>query len=586
MPWATGSSHPHHLLGLVERCATLRQTHQLQAQLLLNGLVPDQQSPWNAPIRARAELGPLPEALRLYQRLLHPAGPRPDPRTFPSLLKACARAQAPLPGAQLLAHAARLGALHDLFVANAALHLLCRCGLPAAARRLFDQMPRRDAVSWNSLLSGLARAGLPRQGLTLFRATPRPPDPVALLAAVRCCAQLADLRLARRLHRLTLAPHPPPRLSNALLDMYVKCGSLPDAERVFATSPRTVVTWTSLIGGHLRLGSPARAVGLFWEMPARDSVAWNVMIGGWAQMGRPRNALTFFREMQRSKVDPDEVTMVNVFSACAQLGALEAGLWAERFALRRGFRLSAPLGTALVDMHAKCGSIDRARSVFHRMPERNVLTWTAMVNGLAAHGLGCEAVDLFDEMVKSGPPPDEVTFLGLLSACAHTGLVDHGRRFFDLMRRRYRLGPGLKHYSCMVDLLGRAGRLEEAELLIQTMPMAADAVIWAALFFACRVHGDEEIGRRAAAEMLALDDQDCATYVSMAGMHMEANRWAESGEVRRLMGQRRLEKTPGCSSIEVNGEVNEFKARDPEHPQSAAIYACAGLLSEQIKLGN
>lgn len=609
-----------HLLTLLERCATLEQIKQVQAQMLLTGVISDGyagsrlvavclaspvedigygrfvlgslESPnafsWNAAIRAHSDCGEVGEAVLLYKMMLA-SDARPNNLTFPTLLKVCAKTRSLLPGGQIFGHALQLGMDSDAFVSNSAIHMFANCGILAAARQMFDTMCERDLVSWNSLINGYLRSGRPAEALELVRemAMEVEPDEVTMMGAVLCCAMLGDLELGRKYHsvikekdlRLTVP------LSNALMDMYIKCGSLEDAERLFLCTEgrRTVVTWTTMVAGYLKLGSPDLARKLFEEMPTRDIVSWNVMIGGYVQLGRAKDALGLFHEMQRSRVDPDEITMVNVLSACSQLGAHGVGVWADRFMGKHNFQLNVALGTALVDMYAKCGNIDKARSVFREMPERNALTWTAMISGLAIHGLGQDAIWHFSMMTAGGLTPDAVTFLGLLSACSHAGLVDDGRRHFDQMQRKYNLLPGLKHYSCMVDLLGRAGLLEEAENLIERMPMSPDAVLWASLFFACRFHGNVAMGERAASQLLNLDAEDGATYVLLASMYVEASLWSEAGKVRALMRRRGLEKTPGCSSIEVNGVVHEFTARDKTHRLWGEIHACSRQLSGHMK---
>ena len=523
----------------------------------------------------------------MYRKFLSSEA-RPNSLTFPCLFKVCAKKRSIVPGFQILGHVVKFGMIDDAFICNSAIHMLCNCGFLESARQMFDLMPERDLISWNSMINGYLKGGRPGEALDLFAKMEMEPDEVTMIAVVLCCSALRDLNLGREFHRsieerskgleFSLA------LSNSLLDMYVKCGSLEEAELLFLkTKGRTIVTWTTMISGYLKLGSVDVALDLFNDMLDRDIVTWNVMIGGFVQLGRPKDALTFFNRMQNSSVDPDEITMVNILSACAQLGAIDLGFWVDRFMRKHNFLMNVALGTALIDMYAKCGNIERARLVFSQMPEKNALTWTAMINGLAIHGLGHEAIHYFSMMISSGLTPDGVTFLGVLSACSHSGLVDPGRHYFDLMQQKFDLSPGLKHYSCKVDLLGRAGLLEEAENLVNEMPMKADAVIWASLFFASRFHRNVEMGERAAKKLLTLDKGDGATYVLLSGMYVEVNLWNEARKVRQLMNQRGLEKVPGCSSIEVNGKVHEFKVRDREHPLCLEIYACASLLFEHMK---
>ncbi|MQM04110.1 hypothetical protein Taro_036906 [Colocasia esculenta] len=591
------SSAPHaatlaakSLLSLLDRCATLAQVRQVQAQMLLTGLISDGfaasrlvaacstrdlgycrfvlgsiASPnvfsWNAAIRGHSDSDDPGASVVLYKRMLR-SDTRPNNLTYPFLFKACAKTSGERAGSQLFGHVLQLGLDSDVFICNAAIHMFSSCNELGDARMMFDAMCDRDLVSWNSLINGYARHGRPREALKLFGEMGLEkvePDEVTMIGVLSCCAMLEDLNLGREYHRyiegkglcLTVP------LTNTLMDMYVKCGSLEPVQHLFDKAERkTVVTWTTMLAGYLKLGSLDYARKLFDEMPARDIVSWNVLIGGCVQMERAKEALSLFREMQQSHVEPNEMTMVNVLSACAQLGAHDVGLWADHFMEKHKFHLNVALGTALVDMYAKCGNIGKACSVFMDMPEKNELTWTAMINGLAIHGHGQAAIRHFSMMTDCGLVPDSVTFLGVLSACCHAGLVDEGRHYFGLMQSRYHLLPALKHYSCMVDLLGRAGFLDEAEQLVRSMPMDPDAVVWGSLFFACRFHGNAIIGERAASQLLKLDKKDSATYVLLASMYVEASLWSEADKVRALMRHQGLEKTPGCSSIEFTVVVD------------------------------
>ncbi|KAK6138388.1 hypothetical protein DH2020_027862 [Rehmannia glutinosa] len=276
-----------------------------------------------------------------------------------------------------------------------------------------------------------------------------------------------------------------------------------------------------------------------------------------------KEALSLFHEMQAMKIDPDEVTMVSCLSACSQLGALDVGIWIHRYIEKHNLFLNVVLGTALVDMYAKCGNITKALQHFTGRQD---------------------ALSCFREMIDAGLTPDDVTFLGVLSACCHGGLVEEGREIFSQMSTKFNIPPKIKHYSCMVDLLGRTGLLKEAIELLDSMPVEADAVIWGAVFFSCRIHKNIELGERAAMKLLELDPDDSGIYVLLANMYVERNMWKKAGEVRKMMRERGVDKTPGCSSIEVNGNVYEFIVRDKSHSQTGHIYECLVQLSKQMEL--
>ncbi|KAK3157482.1 hypothetical protein QOZ80_2AG0123100 [Eleusine coracana subsp. coracana] len=555
---------------------------------------PDSAAPYNSVLRALSLLpdrcGLLDRCLPLYRSLLRSGSARPDHLTFPFLLKACSRMRDPSCGAAVLGHVRRFGFGADLFVLNAAMHFLAVSGSMLHARRLFDESPVRDVVSWNTLIGGYVRRGFPREALELFwrmvEDASVKPDEVTMIGAVSGCAQLQDLVLGKRLHgyvdsngvKCTV------KLMNAVMDMYVKCGSLELAKSVFERiDKKTIVSWTTMLVGLMRLGTMEDAQKLFDDMPERDVFPWNALMTGYVQSKRGKEAIALFHEMQEAKVDPNEITMVNLLSACSQLGALEMGMWVHHYIDRYRLSVSVALGTSLVDMYAKCGNIKKAICLFKEIPEKNALTWTAMICGLANHGYADEAIEHFQRMIELGLQPDEITFIGVLSACCHAGLVEEGRKFFSLMSSNYHLERKMKHYSCMIDLLGRAGHLDEAEQLVNSMPMDPDAVVWGALFFACRMHGNITLGEKAAMKLVELDPSDSGIYVLLATMYAEANMRKKADKVRAMMRQLGVEKVPGCSCIELNGVVHEFIVKDKSHADTGAIYDCLHEITLQMR---
>ncbi|KAG8479988.1 hypothetical protein CXB51_024966 [Gossypium anomalum] len=608
------------LLSILEECKCLPQLKEIQAQMTIKGLMADWffysrliafcalsehknldhcfkilynlQNPnafsWNVTIRGCAESENPIEAIFVYKRMLRNNGCiRPDNYTYPSLLKVCAFLMLKYLGFEILGHVLKLGFDADMYVHNGVIHFLVSSGELELAGKVFDESCVRDLVSWNSLIYGYVRSGRAKEAIGLYRKMQEEgvePDEVTMIGIVSSCAQLEDLKLGRDFHKyiedhglnLTIP------LSNALMDMYVKCGNLEGAQRIFDDmEKKTIVSCTTMIVGYTRLGLLDAARKLFDEMPEKDVVPWNAIIGGYVQAKCSKEALTLFHEMQDAGIDPDEVTMVSCLSACSQLGALDVGIWIHHYIEKHKLHLNVVLGTALIDMYAKCGNITKALQVFHEMPSRNSLTWTSIIGGLALHGNAHDALSYFSEMVEVGLRPDEVTFLGVLSACSHGGLVEEGRKYFTQMTSKFSLSPQLKHYSCMVDLLGRAGLLDEAEELVKSMAVEPDAVVWGALFFACRMHGNFVMGERAALKLLELDPHDSGIYVLLANMYGDANMWEEAGKVRKMMRERGVEKTPGCSSIEVNGTVYEFIVRDKSHPESEKIYGCLIQLTRQ-----
>ncbi|KAL7084506.1 hypothetical protein ACP275_14G226900 [Erythranthe tilingii] len=551
---------------------------------------------WNIVIRAVSESETPSEVFVLYRQMLAVVSHsgvclRPDNYTFPLLFKTCARLSLSRLGYGILVHVLKMKYDGDIFVHNSLIHFLVSCRELEAANKVFDESCVRDLVSWNCLINGYARSGRGKEALRVFREMERgsdvAPDEVTMIGVVTACTNLEDSNLGHEFHRYIIDRrlNMTVPLTNALLDMYVKCGDLEEAKELFEKmEEKTMVSWTTMVAGCAKSGQLDLARKLFDEMPEKDVVPWNAMISACVQSHRAKEALSLFHEMQELNIEPDEVTMVSCLSACSQLGALDVGIWIHHYIEKHNLFLNVALGTALVDMYAKCGNIKKAIQVFHEIPGRNALTFTAMIGGLALHGDAKHALSCFLEMIDSGLVPDEVTFLGILTACCHGGLVEDGRRIFSQMSSKFKISPKIKHYSCMIDLLGRAGLLKEAIELLESMPIEADAVVWGAMFFACRMHKNIELGERAAMRLLELDPSDSGIYVLLANMYVERNMWEKAGEVRKMMRERGVDKTPGCSSIEVDGNVYEFIVRDKSHSRSKEIYESLVQLSKEMKV--
>ncbi|KAL5073215.1 hypothetical protein RYX36_012199 [Vicia faba] len=610
------------LLSLVERCKSVVQLKQIQAQMVLTGLIDNgfaasrlvafcalsesrdldyctkilyrinegNAFSWNATIRAYVESGDVEGGFMLYRRMLQGGMLKPDNHTYPLLLKACCCQSLNYVGFGVLGHVLKFGFECDVFIHNASITMLLSLGELSAAYDVFNRSRVRDLVTWNSMITGCVKRGMVNEAIKIYQemeAKRVKPNEITMIGLISSCSQLQDLNLGREFHRyieehdleLTIP------LTNALMDMYVKCGELLAARALFDNMPqKTLISWTTMVLGYARFGFLDVAREILYRIPEKSVVPWNAIISGCVQAKHSKEALALFREMQISMVEPDKVTMVNCLSACSQLGVLDVGIWIHHYIERHNLSLDVALGTALVDMYAKCGNIARALQVFEEIPQRNCLTWTAIICGLALHGNAQVAISYFSKMINIGIMPDEITFLGVLSACCHGGLVEEGRKYFSEMSSKFNVSPNLKHYSCLVDLLGRAGHLEEAEKLVQNMPMPADAAVLGALFFACRVHGNVIIGERTAFKLLEIDPHDSGNYVLLASMYSEAKMWKEARSTRIIMEERGVEKTPGGSSVEINGIVHEFVVRDTSHPQSDWIYECLVSLTKQLEL--
>eukprot|EP01018_Ginkgo_biloba_P017565 Gb_32051 [translate_table: standard] len=340
---------------------------------------------------------------------------------------------------------------------------------------------------------------------------------------------------------------------------------------------------TKLVIMYAKRGSLEYARHMFDKMSERNVVSWNAMIAGYAQGGHAEEALSLFYQMRGAGMKPDQFTFPSILRACASIVSLEQGKQVHACIVKGENSSNIVLGSALVDMYAKCGSIEDARQVFDKMSERNVVSWTAIITGYGKHGRGKEVFQLFEQMQQEGLKPNYVTFLAILSACSHGGLLNEAWHYFESMSRDYCIKPRVEHYSCIVDLLGRAGRLDEAHDFINKMPFEPHAPIWGTLLGACRMHVNMELGKIAAERLFYLDPQNAGKYVVLSNIYAAAGRWDGVSKVRKLMKDRGVKKEPGCSWIEIQKQVHSFLVGDRSHPQTEEIYATLETLSGKLK---
>ncbi|KAK7350755.1 hypothetical protein VNO77_09681 [Canavalia gladiata] len=343
----------------------------------------------------------------------------------------------------------------------------------------------------------------------------------------------------------------------------------------------------ALINAYGSRGSLHVALDLFDEMPNRDLVSWSSLISCFAKNGLPSEALSLFQQMQlrESAMLPDGVIMLGVISAVSSLAALELGIWVHAFISRTGLALTVPLGTALIDMYSRCGSIDRSVKVFDEMPHRNIVTWTVLINGLAMHGRSREALNVFYAMGESGLKPDGFAFMGALVACSHGGLVDEGWRVFESMQNEYNVEPTLEHYGCMVDLLGRASLLVEAFKFVEGMPIKPHSVIWRTLLGACVNHNQVVLAEKAKERINELDPRHDGDYVLLSNAYGGVGNWVEKEGVRNSMKKNRIVKEPGLSLVHIGQEFHEFVSGDKSHPQWEEVTKFLGSVIDTVKLG-
>jgi pentatricopeptide repeat protein len=476
----------------------------------------------------------------------------PDSHSLSAALAACARHTSPYPGLSTHAFLIKSGDASDLFAANSLLHFYASLGSPTLARALFDEMPVRDAVSFNTLIISYAKSSCIDDAFAVFRIMLDRGfrlDGWTVTALSGACAGLKDLRLAKAMHgvarrALVRKAFHSQEVAIGLVDMYVQCGGLALARKVFdlaGEKARGVRLWSRMVSGYTRCGEVTVARRLFDEMPEKDLVAWTALIGGFVQAGRYKEALMLFEEMEEAGFEADEVTVVALLSACVQCGAIDVTKRLHHRVKHKGLlSTNARLATSFVDMYAKHGCIQTAMDVFSGVDDefKTVHLFNAMINGLAHASFGERAIMLFDEMRSLGLHPDKITFMAVLCACRRSGLVSQGFEIFDSMVDKYGVEQDIKHYACMSELLARDGRLDDAYHFIQNMPFKANKVVWSSLLRACRVHGNIRIGKLAEGQLLQFDPSCKPENLLLSDLFADGKRKERAARVRKSINHK------------------------------------------------
>eukprot|EP01018_Ginkgo_biloba_P021784 Gb_10478 [translate_table: standard] len=540
------------LVDMYAKCGNVEIARQLFDKMSEKPLIS-----WNTMIARYSQNGYATEAMLLFHQMQVEAV-IPNSVTIASVLPAYAHLGCLQQGKCLHGYIIKNEFESDVFVGNALIDFYVKSGSITIALHMFNKMSKRDVVSWSVMIAGYAQSGCAKEALTLFhqmQLEDMTPNSFTMVSVLLACTDLAAIQQGKWIHGYTIKSglESDVVVGTSLIDMYAKCGSIEIARQ------------------------------LFDKMSKKDTVSWNAIIGAYVQSGHASNALMFFHQMQLANVTADLITIVSLLPACTHLAALQQGKSIHSYIIRSGFESDIVTGTALIDMYAKCGSIDIAQKVFDKMSKRNVISWSAMIDGYGMHGHGKDALELFSKMQQTGIKPDHITFLSVLSACSHAGLVDEGWQYFTHMIQDYCITPTVEHYACMVDLLGRAGRLDEAQDTIKNMPLEPGVSVWGALLGACRIHCNIALAEHVAEHLFYLDPGNAGCYVLLSNIYAAAGRWNDVLKVRTMMKERGLKKTPGCSLIEVNNRVHAFFVGDKSHSQSEKIYATLEILSGQMQ---
>ncbi|KAL5065381.1 hypothetical protein RYX36_027118 [Vicia faba] len=566
------------ILTFMKNFSTLKQAKQIHAQIITNDLTrleplfihrillcditnhktispyilsilhhlrdPDSFS-WGCVIRFFSQKGQFIEAVSLYIQM-RKIGLCPNSHAVSSVLKSCAKVEDDLCGVSVHGDVQKIGFSTCVYVQTALLDLYCKNGDVLTARKVFDEMAERNVVSWNSLLVGYIKGGNLDEARCFFDEIPRK-DVISWNSMVSGYAKGGKMEQACYLFRQM--PERSIVSWNTMISGYVDCGSIRLAREFFDVMPkRNSVSLITMIAGYSKSGEVDSAREIFDRMDDKDLWSYNAMIACYAQNSKPKEALDLFNGMLKPEIGlhPDKMTLGSVISACSQLGNLDQWLWIETHMNDYGVVLDDHLTTALIDLYAKCGSIDKACELFHGLRKRDVVAYSAMIYGCGINGKVSDAVELFEQMVGECIDPNLATYTGILTAYNHAGLVEEGYRSFNSMKDNG-LAPSVDHYGIMVDLLGRAGWLDEAYKLIMNMPMQPNAGVWGALLLACRLHGNVKLGEIAAQHCIKLESETAGYYSLLSGICATIGKWNDAKKLTTGVEGNKIIKIPGCS---------------------------------------
>ncbi|KAM0877498.1 hypothetical protein ACQ4PT_035441 [Festuca glaucescens] len=534
---------------------------------------------WAHRIRSAASQGHFFHAIALFlqMRASTPAPPRSSvPASLPAALKCCTVLGLRALGASLHALALRSGAFADCFTANALLNLYCKlppssCPSPEmhgpageseaaalqSARKVFDEMPEKDAVSWNTLVLWCAENGRHQEALGLIRemwGDGCKPDSFTLSSVLPIFAECSDVRRGMEVHGFATR-------NGFADDVFVGSGLI----NMYANCTRTDYS-----------------VKVFDNLPGRDAVLWNSMLAGCAQNGSAEEALEIFRRMLHSRIRPMPVTFSSLIPVCGNLASLHLGKQLHAYVIFGGFDGNVFITSSLINMYCKCGDVSIARHIFDRIQSPDIVSWTVMIMGHALHGPTREALVLFDRMELGNVKPNDITFLAVLTACSHAGLVDKGWKYFNNMSDHYGIVPSLEHHAALADILGRAGKLEEAYNFISKMQIKPTASVWSTLLRACKVHKNTVLAEEVAKRIFELEPRSMGSHVILSNAYSSSGRWNEAAHLRKSMRKKGMKKEPACSWIEVKNKRHVFVAHDKSHPWYERIIGALNVFSEQM----
>ncbi|KAL5860792.1 hypothetical protein ACOSQ4_002088 [Xanthoceras sorbifolium] len=513
---------------------------------------------FNALITGYSKEGLNEEAIKLFMEMQN-LGFKPSDFTFAAALCAGIRLDDIALGKLIHSFVVKANFVGNVFVGNALLDFYSKHDCVVEARNFFDEMPVVDGVSYNVMITCYAWNEQYKESLRLFRELQltrfdRRQFPFSTLLSI--AANTLSLQIGRQIHSQAIVTTADSKLQvgNSLVDMYAKCGRFEEARKIFANLNRI------------------------------STVPWTAMISGYVQTGHIEEGLKLFNQMRRADVSADQSTFATILKATANLASLSLGKQLHSFLIRSGFMSNVFSGSALLDMYAKCGSVKDAILIFQEMPARNIVSWNALISAYAQNGDGEATLRSFEEMILSGFQPDSVSFLSVLSACSHSGLVEEGLRYFNIMNRKYKLTPKKEHYASVIDMFCRRGHFDEAEKWMAEMPFEPDEIIWSSVLNSCRIHKNQELAKKVADQLFKMEKlRDAAPYVSMSNIYAVAGQWDSVSKVKKAMRDRGVKKVPACSWVEAKNSVHVFTANENSHPKMEQIRRKIEMLMKQME---
>lgn len=510
---------------------------------------------WNSLISIYAQIGNLCEVLQLLMTM-RAEGIKPDQQTFGSVLSVASSTGELKLGKSVHGQILRAGFYFDTHIETSLIVMYLKGGNINNSFQIFDRNSDKDTVTWTAMISGLVQNESSVKALAFFCQMLKSqvkPSSATIASVITACAQLGSFDLGTSIHGYILRQQLPLDIAaqNSLITMYAKCGNL---------------DWSFVV---------------FDKMSERDLVSWNAIIAGYAQNGYICKGLFLFNEMRKDCLTPDSITLVSLLQGCASIGALHFGKWIHSFVIRNSPRPCILVDTALVDMYCKCGDLDAARSCFNKMPSQDLVSWGAIIAGYGYHGKGETALRLYSEFLRCGMKPNHVIFLSILSSCSHSGLIDQGLDIYHSMTEDFGIAPNPEHHACVVDLLCRAGRVEEAYNLYKTTFQEPMLDVLGILLDACRANGNDKLGDSIAKDVLMLKPMNAGNYVQLAHCYASINNWEGVGEAWTHMRSLGLKKVPGWSFIDIHGAITTFFTDHNSHPQFQEIVLTLNILRKE-----